>query len=463
ISMWDINLQKEVYLDDLRGCYLKKDVVRRYHTAKVKDQNEMTVVVYEGQYAEEEFKKDVAKYMKFRHPSFLQLFGIVHSGNYYASIFHDALIPWRDIERIYCPFPVVFCYLYASAASYYFKYRFGSGLYRDECTFFLRPSTGRLCIDLEKPDIESIFIIPLNHRVENISPMTLPSTIDTQIIIHALTIEQYHKICNTYFAQFTFNTQIPLTATVHLGAVYHTTGHHDPGNPVAIAPTLDIDDCLDRAWYSLLDQVDSHITESGWNRPRVGEEKIVLYLSAQLRNPDLWLSQANHILNWLGLFSKADNYALLNEISFRVQLDTQSATPTDWHSLDGFLFLCPPQSLPVGPASFKCPECVGYWSLDPLGEDQLSSEQAAELGLPTIQRVSVFGYGREWNNTVYAGLRQFHQGKGFDPNSQDLARHLGIPIYELYSDHDNFMDVDGEPIYHIDIPAGLVLKRKYAR
>ncbi|KAF7353337.1 hypothetical protein MSAN_01521900 [Mycena sanguinolenta] len=39
-----------------------------------------------------------------------------------------------------------------------------------------------------------------------------------------------------------------------------------------------------------------------------------------------------------------------------------------------------------------------------------------------------------WDNSVYEGLRRFHQGKGFDPDSQDLARHLGYPLFELSSD-----------------------------
>ncbi|KAK7035613.1 hypothetical protein R3P38DRAFT_601884 [Favolaschia claudopus] len=434
----------------------------------------MTVVVYEGKNAEEKFKKDVAKYMEFRHPSFLQLFGTVHSGNIYATIFYDVLIPWKDIERIYDPFPVVACYIYVSmvkefdAASDYFRYRFGSSLHRIDYTLFLRLS-GQLCIDLEWSDH---IVASISTGTENVSPMSLSllSSIDTQIIIDALTIEQYHEICYLGLRDTTY-TQFPLTATAHLGAVYHPTGHHDLGNPVATAPTPDIDDCFSRAWYvsSSVDSVDPHITESGWNRFTVSqligrdlEGKIKVYLWATLQNSDLWFSQANHILNRLGVFSNAVNYALLNMIMFEVELNPQPATPTDWHSSNAFLFLCPPESFHVGPASFKCPECVGYWSFDPLGQDQLSSEQASELGFPAIT-ISIRGEIYNWSDTIYAGLRQFHQGKGFDPDSQDVAPHLGVPLYELYSVYDDSMDVDGESIHHIDIPASYVLRRNYAR
>ncbi|KAK7035624.1 hypothetical protein R3P38DRAFT_2697531, partial [Favolaschia claudopus] len=439
ISLCDIYLQREVYLDNPQLCFwqrCRRKTVRRYHTAEVKDRKQMTVIFYEGKNAEEEFKKDVARSMKFRHPSFFQLYGTVHSENVHASIFYDVLIPWRDIERIYRPFPMVFCYIYTYvvrciAASQYFEYRFGSTLYSTDCTFFLRPSTGRLCIDLEGFDYQFVYRYQVIKAAMNILPMSLLSTIDTQIIIDALTIEQYHKICwlhLTCIDRHATYPQLPLTATVHLGGVYHT-GHHDLGNFVAAPSALDIDECLDRAWRISSCWVGPHIMENGWN----GElgEKIDLYLWVRLwKSSDLWFSQANHVLNRLGVFSNADNYALLNEIWFKVELDPQPATPTDWHSLDAFLFLCPPQSLRVGPASFKCPECVGYWSFDPSGEDRISSEQAAELGFPTIS-ISIDGAGKSWTDAFYAGLRQFHQGKGFDPDSQDLARHLGYPLYEL--------------------------------
>ncbi|KAK7027661.1 hypothetical protein R3P38DRAFT_948130 [Favolaschia claudopus] len=459
ISVCDINLQQEVYLDDSRILYQRRrrDVVRRYCSAQVKDRREMTVVVYEGQDAEEELKRDVAQYMKFRHPSFFQLYGIVRSENLHASIFYEALIPWMDIETIYRQSPMVVCYIYASivndfcAASDYYRGCFGSPLSTRHCTLFLRPSTGQLCIDLGGPDISTFYVSLI--EAQNISPMSLLSTIDTQIIIDGLPIEQYHKICDRYSRDNTY-TEFPLTATVHLGAVYDTTGYHDLGNPIVTAPTLDTDNCLPQVgWSGFVNEhlLHQHITESGWNRFAVSEligielgENIHFSLSATsrlLRNSDLWFSQANHILN--RLFSNADNYALLHSVHFTVQLKPQSAQPADWHSLNGFLFLCPPQSFRVGPASFKCPKCVGYWSLDSSGVGRLSVDQASELGFPTI-RVSISGSIDSWIGSVYTGLRQFHQAKGFNPDTQDLARHLDYALYGSCPDHDNFMDVDDD-------------------
>ncbi|KAJ7795749.1 hypothetical protein B0H14DRAFT_2391341, partial [Mycena olivaceomarginata] len=73
-----------------------------------------------------------------------------------------------------------------------------------------------------------------------------------------------------------------------------------------------------------------------------------------------------------------------------------------------------------------------YWSLDSSGVQRLSWEDAASLGFPCIG-ILEYAQGYSWDSGVYEGLRQFHQAKGFDPDSQELALHLGEPLYELSS------------------------------
>ncbi|KAK7022496.1 hypothetical protein R3P38DRAFT_3539567 [Favolaschia claudopus] len=75
VSLCDINLQREVYLDIPRLCPQRRrgNAVRRYHTAEVENRKEMTVVFYEGQNAEEELKRDLARAVQFRYAQiFLQ-------------------------------------------------------------------------------------------------------------------------------------------------------------------------------------------------------------------------------------------------------------------------------------------------------------------------------------------------------------------------------------------------------
>ncbi|KAF8181361.1 hypothetical protein K438DRAFT_1550313, partial [Mycena galopus ATCC 62051] len=97
----------------------------------------------------------------------------------------------------------------------------------------------------------------------------------------------------------------------------------------------------------------------------------------------------------------------------------------------GFLFLCPPQDFRIGDTlSFKWPDCPAYWSFDPSGAERLSAKDAIGWGFPSMQ-LSTDIVGDSGDDKVYAGLRQFHRAKGFDPDSQDVARHLGYPLYHL--------------------------------
>jgi hypothetical protein len=67
--------------------------------------------------------------------------------------------------------------------------------------------------------------------------------------------------------------------------------------------------------------------------------------------------------------------------------------------------------------------------MDPTGVKRLSHWKATMLGFPALAfKMKI--WTRSWDESVYAGLRQFHRGKGFDPDTQDVARHMGVPLYE---------------------------------
>jgi hypothetical protein len=73
--------------------------------------------------------------------------------------------------------------------------------------------------------------------------------------------------------------------------------------------------------------------------------------------------------------------------------------------------------------------------LDPSGAERLTTDEATALGFPSIRfHTEIIGY--TWDSSVYAGIRRFHQAKGFDPESQDLARYLGEPLYRLWTEVD---------------------------
>jgi hypothetical protein len=115
----------------------------------------------------------------------------------------------------------------------------------------------------------------------------------------------------------------------------------------------------------------------------------------------------------------------LDDISFNLGTSSIAADPPE-----GFLFFCPSKEFQIGPSFFKWPECPAYWSLDPFGVKKLSLDDAVNFGFPSLQ-LSMTVSGSSWDGTIYAGVQQLHQTKGFDPESQDVARHLGCPLYEL--------------------------------
>ncbi|KAJ7813028.1 hypothetical protein B0H13DRAFT_2143244 [Mycena leptocephala] len=41
-----------------------------------------------------------------------------------------------------------------------------------------------------------------------------------------------------------------------------------------------------------------------------------------------------------------------------------------------------------------------------------------------------------WDTRVYAGIRQFHQARGFDPHSQEVAAALGYPLVYVHCEED---------------------------
>ncbi|KAJ7256728.1 hypothetical protein C8J57DRAFT_1014306, partial [Mycena rebaudengoi] len=97
----------------------------------------------------------------------------------------------------------------------------------------------------------------------------------------------------------------------------------------------------------------------------------------------------------------------------------------------GYLFLCPPAELEAeDPISFRIPNQPAYWSVDSSGVDRLSEEVAEELGFPAIH-VQMIVHGTSWDDSVYDGIRQFHENKGIDPYSQEVAVELGYPLVQL--------------------------------
>ncbi|KAJ6574443.1 hypothetical protein B0H19DRAFT_1063399 [Mycena capillaripes] len=210
--------------------------------------------------------------------------------------------------------------------------------------------------------------------------------------------------------------------TIDREAVYHCSFDGDQlVTAVAIASLPDLTVYMGH-WYGTTPE--GEVLANGWTRfesANVSHAKVSLSVC---RKSDVWLSQANHIFSHLQTASNLGDYAIVKELHFAAQI---SATTK---YVRGFLFLCPPSEFQTGPSSFRWPDCPAYWSLEPSGVERLTRDEATQVGLPSL-RLETYVEGYFWDASVYVGLRKFHEAKGFDPESQDVARRLGHPLYQL--------------------------------
>ncbi|KAJ7475463.1 hypothetical protein B0H11DRAFT_2281753 [Mycena galericulata] len=132
-------------------------------------------------------------------------------------------------------------------------------------------------------------------------------------------------------------------------------------------------------------------------------------LKVKFERPESWLSQANYVFALLNVRCNKENYALIKTATFTLAVGTVVGP---FYSVPhGYLF-------------------VSYWSFDPTGAERLSTEAARHHGFPALRfctRVKLYS----WDDSDYAGLREFHDSRGFDPDSQDMLRDLGYIIYKL--------------------------------
>ncbi|KAF7374218.1 hypothetical protein MSAN_00304100 [Mycena sanguinolenta] len=368
IPLGEINLQQEIHSDRHSGVAS----LRKLHSAKILVEGErldVTVAVYQGAGAKNEWRRDIAKYRAVR----------------------------------YSPaYPVV---------QDYFEAIFGRYLHYLDCTFFIRRSTARFCVDLV-PGNESV--LRYSHGLNETSTQRglgfLAGENSEATIIDALSLDRYHEISLWEFSTQRYISVAP-SATVNIGSVLRCPSDGTFDDVVKIAWLPNADRPLVYGWHDYGDW--SSFAEpmaDGWTRfesNHIVDTTPRLSVKSGWRNNRFWLSEANHIFTTLQISSDFQNYVLVDDIYFSLSVSTTEAI------LPSFPFLCPPHHFQTG-------ECT----------EQLTSEEAISLGFPSI-RLSTRIHGWSWDASVYAGFRQFHKAKGFDPDSQDVARHLGHELYQL--------------------------------
>ncbi|KAJ6512507.1 hypothetical protein C8R45DRAFT_960601 [Mycena sanguinolenta] len=392
----------------------------------------MTVVVYQGAGSEQEWRQDIEKYMTVRHPSIVQLYGTATCGTIHAAVFNDDLIPLQQFVDTYRHSHFASLYIDSyinvefSAVWNYFHGTFQHYLSQRSCTFFIRRTTGQFCADLA-PGGPFLRQIPPLRELCSQQGLRFLSEEDTEaIIVDSLTLDQYHEICRWEFST-TRSISIPTSVTVNLDSVLNCPSRGTSDEMVEIAYLPNANLSSEPRWR-IIGQwpVSGEVITDGWirfNSDDVTDRTLSLSLSSPLA--ECWLSQANYIFKTLQISSNLLDHVVVHRIHFILTILTiKGSIPR------GFLFLCPWEEFQTRPSSFKWPDFPAYWSLDPSGVERLTSEDATGLGFPSI-RLSTETQAKSWDATVYGGLHRFHQIKGFSPDTQDLARHLGQKLYKL--------------------------------
>ncbi|KAJ7022940.1 hypothetical protein C8F04DRAFT_1240493, partial [Mycena alexandri] len=189
IPMGDIDLQRELIVSEKSGAIAhqlgrERNCVRRVYSAKLEGRStDLTVAMYQGDGAEEDWRHDIETYMSLRHPNIVQMYGTASSGAImYATIFHGGatlafdhrprrltteldLIPLKQFTASFSPTMTVYLYAchwaeWEQACVYVERSphvcRSVRGDFRYLSTVSIRRSTGRLCADfVPQPDLEN--------------------------------------------------------------------------------------------------------------------------------------------------------------------------------------------------------------------------------------------------------------------------------------------------------------------
>ncbi|KAF7342774.1 hypothetical protein MSAN_01992600 [Mycena sanguinolenta] len=372
------------------------------YSARVVGHNKpMTVALYQGHNSQKEWRRDFSYHSDLRHPHIVQIYATAGSSGIHATVFHDDLIPYEQFLESFRHSAILRAYISAyteadenDAYRYYSRMLSTSRLGR---TFWIRRSTGRLCIEFSTLDEDPAFFLGPEALSPPQSIMSLHHPNQEALFIGALPLSEWYFLCSTYLScRFEDSTEIASVADL---------------------------DIICSGWHHLhLGRLDDDSLRC--NAADVIDSAIYLFKCDNVRRVS-WFSQANYIFKQLRVDSNYEEYVIVTRVIFVLEISaTTEPLP------DGYLFLCSPTDFETAPASFRWPDVPAYWSLDPSGSTPLNTDEASSLGFPSMT-LKTEVHAKFWDDSVYAGLRKFHKGKGFDPDSRDVAWDLGYPLYQL--------------------------------
>ncbi|KAF8215563.1 hypothetical protein K438DRAFT_2007919 [Mycena galopus ATCC 62051] len=423
IPLGDLDLQNEINGPGTVSRRHGTDARRKMYSVKIwqSSSDRMTsAAMYTGKDAEQNWERDLAVYSGIRHPNFLQVHGLVNAHGIYATVFHDDLMPLAGLFSFYAGSLITTTYLhwyiyreFWDAADYFTGI---SGQWLGGLSYmpWIRRSTGRLAVDIA-PSAPEEKIDAICYILQGISVSFIPPPLlgpdPAAKIISILSLKDYHSLVDAgRQGHFHHNSSYATHERVRLGLLVRGETQNASEIGYAVDPSFTIWPWTRRAFG--LSESRGEILPNGWTRFSMSDiltepDSILDLMVFQDRKP--WISQANYIFNLLRITCEHEQYVVLDRIDFRAHLQKE----------DGRFWK------PANPA---------YWAFDELGAEPLNPDQAEALGFPSFT-FDMTVVGNHWSSSAYEGVREFHRGKGFDPESQDVARHLGYSLWEVASNH----------------------------
>ncbi|KAJ7636193.1 hypothetical protein FB45DRAFT_1024325 [Roridomyces roridus] len=380
----------------------------------------MTVVLYQGDNTEEDWKNYLSRHSNLRHPNIIQIFGTASSAGMHAAVAYDDLVHHEQYLDILQPSPIMEIYTRGCWARHkfdamdYMASICGGTIPPDDRTLWIRHTTGELCVELA-PNVFGGAEISSDREEAVLASDQLIKVGDPTAefkAIKAMRVQEFHSICDGlphYVVRVPVFGQVP----VDLGLVTYP-----PGNGFY------------EDWYHSFD--------------------LPSILRCESRSSTLpaesWFSQANYMFTKLGITSGHENHGVVGSVAFELEFSPQEGVLPD-----GYLFLCPTEHFQIGPNSFQCPELPWYWSLDETGAHPLSESDSLQRGFPSVELHTTVDI-RTWNARIYEALRHFYRGKGFDPESQEVALWLGQPLYYPCAQSFAYVEEHGSDISHSGNP-----------
>ncbi|KAJ6464533.1 hypothetical protein C8R45DRAFT_1174745 [Mycena sanguinolenta] len=419
IRLGDVKLVKEVRLSPQSGIVGHQSrgvgVRRIYHAAIRRDPGIVTVAMYQGNGAEDEWRQHVAKYESIRHPYIMQPYGLVSTKEIYAIVFHDELIPYARFLRrfqystILCAYIIGYCTTeHEEAVDYIYDVLHSIDLANSPV--WIRPSTGELCLDLIHGGVETsselLWWDAHILRLENVS-LEAPDSEDIAI---------------GRFQRFHVSTELPVGP-----GIFRLDSQR--GTCMRITEPLILSE--DELHWDHYEGAPGEQLPNLYDSRRIhtlGLELPLLLSSYEIKKG--WVAQANRI------FTELQEEAHIEDSDYGASLTgpvlnlTSAISPKVIYSFVLF-------RISALASNRKCiyinAACPAYWPLNPSGAARLSTEDAGSLGFPAIH-IETRLCGWSWDRSVYGGLRRLRESKGLDPNSREVARQLGYPLYEVLSD-----------------------------